>query len=119
MFWKDSNNQICDDMDGQALSLPSWPQGMTQITPLEADAILHPPLTPQQQRDAIDVQITQLEFTQLMSRITRESLLTMAVEKAIALGMTELQLYKVQIGYHKLKDFDNSIAALREQRNAL
>lgn len=44
-LWKDSNNGIHDDMDGAALSLPTWPQGMTQITQSEADAILNPPLT--------------------------------------------------------------------------
>lgn len=44
-LWKDSNGKVHDDMDGAALSLPSWPQGMTQITQPEADAILNPPPT--------------------------------------------------------------------------
>lgn len=39
-LWKDSNNQIHDDMDGEALALPSWPQGMTQLTPAEANALI-------------------------------------------------------------------------------
>lgn len=38
-LWKDSSNQIHDDMDGEAMALPSWPQGMTQISHSEADAI--------------------------------------------------------------------------------
>lgn len=39
-LWKDSSNQVHDDMDGEALSLPIWPQGMVQITQAEADALL-------------------------------------------------------------------------------
>ena len=34
---------IYDDMDGCALTLPSWPQGLVQITLAEADAIRNPP----------------------------------------------------------------------------
>lgn len=38
-LWKDSNNILHDDMDGEALSLPSWPAGLIQVTPAEADTI--------------------------------------------------------------------------------
>jgi hypothetical protein len=31
-IWRDENGGLHDDMDGLALSLPSWPQGMTQLT---------------------------------------------------------------------------------------
>ncbi|MDE2105942.1 MAG: hypothetical protein KGL39_52455 [Patescibacteria group bacterium] len=31
-IWKDKNGGLWDDMDGAALSLPSWPQGMTLYT---------------------------------------------------------------------------------------
>jgi hypothetical protein len=31
-LWIDSNNQVHDDMDGAALALPSWPQGMSSYT---------------------------------------------------------------------------------------
>jgi flagellar biosynthesis/type III secretory pathway ATPase len=31
-LWIDSNNQVHDDMDGAALALPSWPQGMSPHT---------------------------------------------------------------------------------------
>jgi hypothetical protein len=31
-LWIDSNNQVHDDMDGTALSLPSWPKGMSHYT---------------------------------------------------------------------------------------
>jgi hypothetical protein len=37
-LWIDSNNQVHDDMDGMALAIPSWPQGMSPYTP--------PPITP-------------------------------------------------------------------------
>jgi hypothetical protein len=119
-LWKNpQDNSVHDDDDGQALSLPIWPQGMVQITQSEADVILHPPLTAQQRRDTIDAQIISLEQQQLLPRITRESLLAMAIDKAAALGMTEPQLYAAQAAYHKLKDFDTSIATLREQRDAI
>jgi hypothetical protein len=32
-LWIDSNNQVHDDMDGAALSIPSWPQGMSPYIP--------------------------------------------------------------------------------------
>lgn len=38
--WQDANSGLHDDMNGEALSLPSWPQGMTQLTQAEADAII-------------------------------------------------------------------------------
>jgi predicted NAD/FAD-dependent oxidoreductase len=47
-LWKDSNNKIHDDMNGKALALPTWPQGMTQITQADATAILNPAPTPAQ-----------------------------------------------------------------------
>lgn len=44
-LWKDQSNIIHDDMDGLAMSLQTWPQGMTKITQVEADEILNPPKT--------------------------------------------------------------------------
>ena len=44
-IWIDTNNTLHDDMDGEALSLPSWPQGMTQATPEQIAAIINPPMT--------------------------------------------------------------------------
>ena len=32
-IWIDTNNQLHDDDEGRALSLPSWPQGMSIATP--------------------------------------------------------------------------------------
>jgi len=41
-IWKDSNGSLHDDMDGAALALPSWPQGMTQLTDEQALALQNP-----------------------------------------------------------------------------
>lgn len=38
-LWKNSENAIWDDMDGEALGLPSWPEGLVSITEQEADDI--------------------------------------------------------------------------------
>lgn len=55
----------------------------------------------------------------MMPRITREALLAIAVSQAPALGLTESQLYAANIGYRKLKDFEASIVALRDQMRAI
>ena len=59
--------------------------------------------------------IEQLERESLMNRITRESIMTMAKERAAALGMTEPQLIAKNNGYAALKALDDEIAALRAQ----
>ena len=38
-LWKNSENAIWDDMDGAAIGLPSWPEGLIPITEQEADDI--------------------------------------------------------------------------------
>lgn len=38
-LWKNSENAIWDDMNGEAIGLPSWPQGLTSITLEEAEVI--------------------------------------------------------------------------------
>lgn len=48
-IWIDSTNQLHDDMNGAALTLPIWPQGMTQATAAQIAAITNPPLTQAQQ----------------------------------------------------------------------
>jgi hypothetical protein len=114
------DNSIHDDMNGEALALPVWPQGMVQITQAEAEALLAPPpLTSVQKRAAIDAQISTLEEQQLLPRITRETLLAIAVSTAAAQGITEPQLYASNIGYRRLKDFDTAIAVLRAQMPAI
>ena len=59
--------------------------------------------------------IEQLERESLMNRITRESIMTMAKERAAAMGMTEAQLIAKNKGYAALKALDDEIAALRAQ----
>jgi len=48
-IWIDSNNVLHDDDNGAALSLPSWPQGMTVATLEQVQAITNPPKTLKQQ----------------------------------------------------------------------
>lgn len=38
-IWKDSNGALHDDMGGEAISLPNWPAGMTQLTDAQAAAV--------------------------------------------------------------------------------
>lgn len=38
-IWQDSSGGLHDDMDGEAFALPSWPQGMTQLTDAQAATI--------------------------------------------------------------------------------
>ena len=59
--------------------------------------------------------IEQLERDSLMNRITRESIRTMALERAAAIGLTEAQLIAKNKGYAALKQVDDEIAALRAQ----
>lgn len=43
-IWQDKNGGLHDDMDGAALSLPSWPQGMTELTAAQVTALQAPTL---------------------------------------------------------------------------
>ena len=65
--------------------------------------------------DVIQQKIEQLERESLMNRITRESIMGLAKERAAALGMTEAQLIAKNKGYAALKQVDDEIAALRAQ----
>ena len=38
-LWKTADNVIWDDMDGEAIGLPSWPEGLIPVTEQEADEI--------------------------------------------------------------------------------
>jgi hypothetical protein len=59
--------------------------------------------------------IQDLERAQMMPRITRETILSLAEERAAALGLTQAQLLAKNRGYAALKAFDLEIAALRAQ----
>ena len=63
-LWKDSNNEIHDDSDGAALSLPIWPQGMVQITQAEADALLAPPPLSAKQSALNQIAVLESSITQ-------------------------------------------------------
>jgi len=47
-IWQDSNGGLHDDMDGAALTLPTWPQGMTLLTDAQVAAIRAAQNTPTQ-----------------------------------------------------------------------
>lgn len=64
---------------------------------------------------AIQNQIDLLERQYMLPRGTREALLSYAIAIAATMGVTEPELYAVNIAYHKTKDFDTQIAALRAQ----
>jgi hypothetical protein len=70
-------------------------------------------------RDAIIAQITQMEQEQMLPRVTREALLGIAVIQAAAQGVTEPELYAVNVAYHKTKDFDDAIVLLRKKMEAI
>jgi hypothetical protein len=47
-IWIDLNNNLHDDMNGEALSLPNWPEHMQLATQAQIDAITNPAPTAQQ-----------------------------------------------------------------------
>lgn len=57
--------------------------------------------------------ISALEREQMLPRAVREFLLGVAVKEGAAAGLTEPQLYTANIGYRKMKDFNDSIKTLR------
>lgn len=63
-------------------------------------------------------QIDQIERETLMNRAVREFMLAQAEQLAASAGYTQEQLYAVNVGYRKVKDIDNQIAALRAQIGA-
>ena len=58
-------------------------------------------------------QIDALETEHMMPRITRESLIALAEERALAMGLTLEYLRAKNKGYAGLKALDEQIAALR------
>ncbi|HVI51510.1 MAG TPA: hypothetical protein VM661_09895 [Candidatus Sulfotelmatobacter sp.] len=77
-IWKDADGLLHDDMDGAAIGLPSWPQGMTLITDDEA-AALRAPTAEEIRANFVAASKTALAATSTtMERIT----------EAVALGKT-------------------------------
>lgn len=83
-------------------------------TPLPADTP-----TAEELRAAIQSQINALEAKYHMARPVREFMLLSSVEKAAALGYTEPQLYAANVAYRSVKDFDEQIALLRAEKDAI
>lgn len=52
-IWIDSNNNLHDDMNGEALALPNWPMHLQLATQAEIDAITNPAPTTQQLHEAL------------------------------------------------------------------
>jgi hypothetical protein len=86
----------------------SYSIGGALVTMLGEPAI---PTPAQAAKDSINA----LERQQMMPRITRETILSLAEERATALGLTQAQLLAKNKGYAALKAFDLEIAALRAQ----
>lgn len=97
---------------GEVWVITDDPERATQA---EVDKVL---LTPAQLHNAaIDAQIKALEQEQILARGVREfTLYCMARDAQRDFNLTEPQLYAAQVGYRRLKDFDDVIKALRVQR---
>ncbi|MFN7152922.1 MAG: hypothetical protein ACK4OE_04455 [Acidovorax sp.] len=65
--------------------------------------------------DEIVARIQELEDQYLMPRITRETIIVLAEERAVAMGLTLEYLRSKNKGYAALKALDEQIAALRSQ----
>lgn len=76
--------------------------------PLPADPVV---LTPAE----IVARIQELEDQYLMPRITRETIIALAEERALSMGLTLEYLRAKNKGYAGLKTLDEQIAALRNQ----
>ena len=89
------------------------------IAEIEATYVPPEPPAPEeiaaQAKAAAQAQIDALERQHQMPRITRESLIGLAEERALAAGLTLEQLRAKNKGYAGLKALDDQIAALRAQ----
>lgn len=128
-LWKEIKQngkiEIHDDMGGEALTNPHWPQGMAPVTQAEADAILNPPKTAAQiKQEANQVILNQIEALEgKTERGVREFILASLEAQAVSLGaqqgLTQAEslaaAYASNILYRKAKDIDTAIDNLRKQ----
>jgi hypothetical protein len=70
-------------------------------------------------KNALMAKIEAMEKASLMPRPVREFLLIASIERAVAAGYTEPQLYAANLAYKKVKDFDAQITELRTQMESL
>jgi len=80
LWFNTADNSIHDDMNGEALSLTSWPKGMSPITQAEANAILNPPLN--------DTQIAENIRLQAKTLLTTTDSTFLRIQESIVLGLT-------------------------------
>jgi len=80
LWFNTADNSIHDDMNGEALSLPSWPKGMSPITQAEANAILNPPLN--------ETQIAENIRLQAHTLLTTTDSTFLRIQESIVLGLT-------------------------------
>lgn len=64
-IWQNTNGSLFDDMDGEALTLESWPAGMTQLTDEQATAAQAPTLA---QAQSIQVATLQAAYRAAISQ---------------------------------------------------
>ena len=82
---------------------------------LEAGGVLLPADPVALTADEILAQIQELEDQYRMPRITRETMISLAEERALLMGLTLEYLRAKNKGYAGLKTLDEQIAALRSQ----
>lgn len=113
LYFKDASDGVYSIPD---LSV-KVPAGSTQITEAEWIANLYAP-TLQDQKAVILAQTNALDPIDQL-RPMRDFLLQLAIKEAAALGVTEPQLYAVNIGYRRMKDREAELEVLRTQLKAL
>lgn len=113
-------------INSSGIAFRSLSTGITEtklISELTADelnlAIPYTGPTIAERKNIIAKQIDVLEQQQFLSRITRESILEVAINLASLQGITEAQFYLNNSSYKKIKDIDNVIIDLRAQMAAI
>lgn len=91
------------------------PIGSIEITDEEYESLLNPPETPEQIKDRVKAELTELERNALMPRGAREAFIALCEQQGTSVGLTKEQLYVANPFYKGLIDTDNAARALRAQ----
>ncbi|MBH0033053.1 hypothetical protein I6F10_19905 [Pseudoalteromonas sp. SWYJZ98] len=91
------------------------PQYEALLAQVEAEYVPPEPPTLAERQAEIVARIQALEDQHLMPRITRETIIALAEERAVAMGLTIEYLRAKNKGYAGLKTLDEQSAALRSQ----